>query len=147
MLLHYLLKFDLDFSKLADLHNQTSDFSLFARKSLKQYFDLLNVLVNLNLHLDPHLRYLCLNKDLLLCEPSPLISLHLLNDYRKSLLLLWHCSGMRLLQLQNVKIVALSLVLILPIQNLDLDFVSSVDFLDQLGIRCSRVLEFFETAS
>ena len=88
VLLDNLLKFDLDFSKLADLHTQTSDFSLFARKSLKQYFDLLNVLVNLNLHLDAHLRYFGLNKDLLLCEPSPLVCLHLLNDYSKSLLLL-----------------------------------------------------------
>jgi hypothetical protein len=88
VLLHNLLKFDLDFSKLADLHNQTPNFGLFARKSLKQYFDLLNVFVNLNLHLDAHLRYLGLYKNLLLCEPTPLVCFHLLNDYRESLLLL-----------------------------------------------------------
>jgi hypothetical protein len=54
---------------------------------------------------------------------------------------------MRLLKLQNVNIEPLSLLLILAIQNLDLDFVSSVDFLYQLGIRCTSVLKFFKTAS
>ncbi len=88
VLLDNQLKFNLNFSKLADLHNQPSDLSLFASKSFQQYFDLLDVLVNLNLHFDADLRYLGLNKDLLLCEPTPLVCLHLLNDYGKSLLLL-----------------------------------------------------------
>jgi len=88
VLLDNLLKFNLNFSELANLHNQPSDLSLLARKSFQQNFDLLDVLVNLNLHLDAHLRYFGLNKDLLLCEPSPLVCLHLLNDYSKSLLLL-----------------------------------------------------------
>jgi hypothetical protein len=54
---------------------------------------------------------------------------------------------MRLLHLQNVKIIPLLLFFILAIQNFNLHFVPSVDLLNKLGIRRTRVLEFLKTAS